>query len=1109
MEFRVLGPFEVVDEELGIVPLGAAKERALLALLVLHADEVVSSERMIDELWGERPPESATNVLHTYISHLRRTLEPGRRRGVEGLIVTRPPGYLLRLEPGQLDLHRFEELVHEARSTGDPAQALMTLNEALALWRGPPLQEFAFDGFAQAEISRIEELHLAAVERRIEIELALGRDGDHVAELEALVAVHPLRERLVGQLMLALYRAGRQAEALEVYRTIRRRFADELGIEPGTELQELHRAILNHDASLDARAPHVRADGARRDRRIGASVWLPALAGVIAAAVAIPIFAFGQGGDGTSVEVATGDSVGFVDAQTNRLVADVPVGTTPTAVISAAGAIWVTNTADGTVDRIDPVTHTIRQTVRVGNGPSGIAFGDGSVWVTNGLSGTVSRISPGTNRVVETIDVGNGPAGIVFASGSIWVANTGDGTITRIDPESGQPDKTLNVAATELAFGAGTLWASQRTANRVARIDPETGDVQSIEVGNGPTGIAFGSRSAWVANSLDGTLARIDPETSSVADVIPVGNGPTAVAADSSGVWVSNAYDGTVVRVDPRTSQVARRIDIGNRPQGMGVSEGEALVSIGESDAAHRGGALIVRNPAIVESIDTALADSTTEWMLLRMTNDGLVAFNETSGLAGAQLVPDLALSLPTPTNDGKTYVFHLRPGIRYSTGGTVRPSDVRATFERDFEAGSAPYAGGIVGASRCIERPRRCDLSDGIVANDAARTVTFHLVAADPNFLYKLALPNAFVLPAGTPLRARGTHPLPATGPYVIASYRPQHSVRFVRNRSFHEWSKAAQPDGYPNQILFEMVDTPDQAVKDVIEGRADAFGSIGGLPSQDLLEQLQTRFADRVRSNPYQRVFALFLNTRVRPFDSLDARRALNYAADRAAAVSVAGGPDAAQATCQILPPDFPGYRSYCPYSKGASADGRWRAPDLAKARALVDASGTRGMKVTFWSWAPAADFGVYAVKLLRSLGYRATLRVLSRTGYFSVANDPRTRAQIGFMPWTSDYPAPSGFFDPLLTCASRVQGPANANAAGFCDPRIDRAISDAMTTQTRNPDAARGLWERIDRQTVDEAPWVPLVSPKIVNVLSKRVGNFQYNPMWSMLIDQLWVR
>ncbi len=752
MEFRVLGPFEVVDEELEVVPLGAAKERALLALLVLHADGVVSSERMIDELWGERPPESAANVLHTYISHLRRTLEPGRRRGVDGLIVTRPPGYLLRLEPGQLDLHRFEELVQEARSTGDPAQALTTLNEALALWRGPPLQEFAFDAFAQAEISRIEELHLAAVERRIELEQTLGRDGDRVGELEALVAAHPLRERLLGQLMLALYRAGRQAEALEVYRTTRRRFADELGIEPGTELQELHRAILNHDPSLGARAPHVGADGARRRRRIGAPVLLPALAGVIAAAVAIPIFAFGQGGDGRSIEVATGDSVGFVDVQTNRLVADVPVGTTPTAVISAAGAIWVTNTADGTVDRIDPVTHTIRQTVPVGNGPSGIAFGDGSIWVTNGLSGTVSRISPGTNRVVETIDVGNGPAGIVHASGSIWVANTGDGTITRIDPESGRPANTLNVAATELAFGAGTLWASQRTANRVARIDPETGDVQSIAVGNGPTGIAFGSRSAWVANSLDGTLARIDPETSSVADVVPVGNGPTAVAADSQrrlGEQRVRRDGGAGRSADEPGGRTARHREPATGDRGVGRRGAGEHRRVRRRSPRRRPDRAEPRHRRVDRhrsrrQHDRVDAPAHDERRPRRVQRDQRARWGAARARSG-RLAPDTDerredLRLPSATG---------HPLLDRRNGQAVRrPRHLRARLRSRW----CPYAGGIVGASRCIERPRRCDLSDGIVANDAARTVTFHLVAADPNFLYKLALPNAFVLPAGTP---------------------------------------------------------------------------------------------------------------------------------------------------------------------------------------------------------------------------------------------------------------------------------------------------------------------------------------------------------------------
>ena len=401
---------------------------------------------MIDELWGERPPESAANVLHTYISHLRRTLEPGRRRGVDGLIVTRPPGYLLRLEPGQLDLHRFEELVHEARSTGDPAQALVTLSEALALWRGPPLQEFAFDGFARAEISRIEELHLAAVERRIELELALGRDGDRVAELEALVAAHPLRERLLGQLMLALYRAGRQAEALEVYRTTRRRFADELGIEPGTELQELHRAILNHDASLDARAPHVGADGARRRRRLGAPVLLPALAGVIAAAVAIPIFAFGQGGGGKSIEVATGDSVGFVDSSepTRRRRPgrhDADGGRYP-----RAGAIWVTNTADGhrrLEDRPGDDTIVVRRcrsgAARAESRSETARSGSPTAWTARSR-GSIPEPTRRRRRSTSATD----RSASSMRSGSIWVANTGDGTITRIDAESGRPAKTLH-----------------------------------------------------------------------------------------------------------------------------------------------------------------------------------------------------------------------------------------------------------------------------------------------------------------------------------------------------------------------------------------------------------------------------------------------------------------------------------------------------------------------------------------------------------------------------------------------------------------------------------------------------------------------------------------
>jgi peptide/nickel transport system substrate-binding protein len=388
---------------------------------------------------------------------------------------------------------------------------------------------------------------------------------------------------------------------------------------------------------------------------------------------------------------------------------------------------------------------------------------------------------------------------------------------------------------------------------------------------------------------------------------------------------------------------------------------------------------------------------------------------------------------------------------------------------------------------------------------NDAAQTVTFHLTAADPDFLYALALPGGYVLPAGTPPHETGTRPLPASGPYVIAAYRPGQVLRFIRNRYFREWSRAAQPDGYPDRIVFQFAKTPDGAVNAIISGRADAFGSIGGVPSRSLLDAIETRHASQVHWTSFERIFALFLNTRLAPFDRLGVRQALNYAADRTAAVGLAGGPDVANASCQILPPNFPGYRPYCPYSAGTTAEGGWKKPDLAKARALVAASGTRGMKVTFWSGPLAAGYDVYAVKLLRSLGYRATIKTLGPTQYTSYA-----RAQIGFFGWTSDYPAPSGFFVPLLTCASYVPASAdNANFAGFCDPHIDRAIEHAQTEQTANPELAGRLWQRVDREIVDKAPWVPLSSPNLLNVLSRRVGNFQFSPMWSMLVDQLWVR
>jgi DNA-binding SARP family transcriptional activator len=242
VEFRILGPLDVVEQGRALA-LGGPRQRSLLALLLTHANEVVSSDRLIDELWEGRPPGSAANALQYHVSQLRKTLAPS------DAIVTREPGYLIRVGADELDLLRFEKLVTEAQ-TAPPEDAARALREALALWRGPALADLAQESFAQPEINRLEELRLAALERRLAADLALGRDAELVGELRELVREHPFREQLRAALMRALYASGRQAEALDVYRQTRELLVEELGIEPSPALQELEQAILRQDSSL-------------------------------------------------------------------------------------------------------------------------------------------------------------------------------------------------------------------------------------------------------------------------------------------------------------------------------------------------------------------------------------------------------------------------------------------------------------------------------------------------------------------------------------------------------------------------------------------------------------------------------------------------------------------------------------------------------------------------------------------------------------------------------------------------------------------------------------------------------------------------------------------
>ena len=1108
MEFLVLGPLEVRDGA-SPLPLGGAKQRAMLAILLLHRGQVVGTDALVDALWGERPPETAQTALHGLVSNLRKLL------GQE-LIVTQPPGYLVRLGSHRLDLDRFEALAQaglRALEQGDASQAATSLGTALELWRGPPLGDVRDIPLVEPEIRRLEERRSAVLEGRIEADLALGRAAELVGELESLVAREPFRERLRGQLMVALYRSGRQAQALEVYREGRSTLVGEVGIEPSAGLQELHRAMLRQDPSLTGEsrngpgtsAAHEPPAPAEPASRPSARLIAGTIGAIAVTAAGVAAIAFTAGSERRPVRLSA-DAVGLV--QHGRLAHARSLDSAPAALAAGGNAIWVADPEKQSVSRLDPGNLDVRQTISVGSAPSALAVGRGAVWVANGLDGTVSRIDQETNKVVQTIRVGNGPAAVAYGLGSVWVANRSDQTVSRIDPRRGKVLRTLPAGAdaAAIAAGEGAVWVADQARGRVVRLDPD-GRVPAvaINVGNGPSAVALGGGSLWVANALDSTVSRVDPRSNAVIATVPVGAGPSGLAAARDGIWVADQHDGTLSRIDPRTNRVDRELRLGQRLEAMAASGAGVLVAAGPSAASHRGGTLRLAASSVPGgSVDLLDYGPFTSAVIL--TNDGLTGFRRVGGVEGTELVPDLAASLPSPTDGGRTYTFRVRRGIHYSDGRLVRPEDFRRALERAFVVARDPvYYGAIAGAAECAAGPRHCDLSRGIAVDDGAWTITFHLRAPDPDFLFKLALPFAYAVPAGTPNKDVRTRPVAATGPYMIAAYRPGSVVRLVRNPRFHVWSDAAQPAGYPDEIVWKLGVRPAGQVAAVEAGRTDV--AFDGVPPSRLA-QVETQYAREVRESPLARTTFAFLNTRVRPFSDVRVRRAVNYAADRAEFVRAVGGPDRAQPTCQFLPPNFPGYRPYCPYTIRPGPAGVWSAPGLASARRLIAATGTRRARVTVWIPANRRPEGRVFVTLLRQLGYRARAKHLDEDSFYSGIGDPRRRIQAGLLSWQSDFPAASNFIAFFFRCPVRASG-GNTNPSQFCDRGIDRRIRRALDLEATDPAIATSLWWRLDHELVDRAPMVPLLNPKQIDFVSRRVGDYQYSPQWGVLLDQLWVR
>jgi DNA-binding SARP family transcriptional activator/streptogramin lyase len=545
MEFRVLGPLEVTRGSRRI-ELGAAKQRALLALLLVERGRVVPSDRLVEELWGGRAPDTARKSVQKYVSQLREVLGTDR-------IQTFERGYSIQLAECELDLESFERLRLSAQ-VPDPRRRAATLREALALVRGEPLADLHGEPWVAQVAEGIADLVLTVQEECHEAELMLGEHNRLVTELDELTRAHPFRERTLEHHMLALYRSGRQADALAVYRTAARRMRDELGLNPGTELRLLERKILAQDPSLAA------PPGPKRKLPSPSSRRRLAVAAALTAAVAATAIAWSATTNSRASLRLLKPSIVLLDTRTGKVIRSWPysIYRYPWAT-TGNGKFWLQSFTNG-VTEIDPHTGAILRRVLppFGNGTNLAVPRGKTIWYTG--TGGLARFDLATNRVTAVYRPFKGRHevglyGIARASGSLWTASVEQNLVLRIDPRTGKVLARIRVPKPWwVASGDGELWVSSDSIG-VLRIDPGKNRVESVTRLPYPSvvdALVVGDGDAWVTNGRSGTVTRIDP-SGQVVRLYRTGAGAHEPSFSAGALWVTNQDAGTLVRIDSRT----------------------------------------------------------------------------------------------------------------------------------------------------------------------------------------------------------------------------------------------------------------------------------------------------------------------------------------------------------------------------------------------------------------------------------------------------------------------------------------------------------------------------------------------------------------------------
>jgi YVTN family beta-propeller protein len=830
----------------------------------------------------------------------------------------------------------------------------------------------------------------------------------------------------------------------------------------------------------------------------------------VAAAVAIPIFVFGQGG--SSGVTVKGNAVAIIDPTSNRVTGQVPVGARPEAIAFGAGGLWVSNLDDETVSHVDPATLTVKA-IKIPDAVSGLAAGRDAVWAVSDPPaqdfGFLRRIDPRFNRVTKTLRLRADafladPATVTVVRDAVWVG-TDWGSLRRVHP-SGSVIATVEPgnSPAAIAGGAGAVWVTDPRANNVARVDLATNlvSISPIPVGNGPSAVAVGARAIWVADRDDDAVVRIDPGTS-VTNEIPVGRSPTGVEVGYGAVWVANSRDGTVSRIDPKTNKVTT-IAVGGSPQKIAVGGGRVWVSVQHfvlpAATARTGGAVRINSQTPIDFLDPALSSS---WSIEYATCAKLLNYPDRPAAAGSRLEPEVAAGLPTRSADGKTYSFTIRPGFRFSppSNEPVTARTFKFTIERalspKIDSPAKDYAADIVGA-KAYEAGKIPHIAGVTVRRDR---LIIRLTQSAPDPLNRISLPFFCPVPRDTPVDLAGAEFVSSAGPYYIASYTPGEGAVLKRNPNY----RGSRPH-HLDEIDYTFGVSKEQSLKEIEHGEADFAAD--GVPAE-AAERLARRYGpdSPAAKAGRQRYFVnselvtawLALNTSRSLFSDARLRRAVNYALNRRAIARIGAilEPDRpATPTDQLLPKGIPGFRDARIYPF---------APDLAKAKTLARGRGGHGILYTCNTLRCRQAAQVVQANL-KPIGIDLEVRYFPAGELLqqrvTTRGEPFDAATVG---WGADYPDPANFLNLFY---GRSIGPrGNDNYSYFDDPSYNRRLEVAAgLSGPRRYSAYAALDADLARKA---APFAALWNRSELDFFSARMGCQVYQPVYGVDLAALCIR